>query len=164
MLRLVTSALIVSLVGAAAYAQTPAPALAPGQSAAPAKPRGAAMGMGMVVPRADANNDGKLTLDELEAAEHRGLISKLDINHDGVISKPEFKNLVDAATARGGEQAGKRMVALFLLLDTDKSGTISQAERDAATKRRFQMVDTNHDGWLSKAEVTASGQMRPRAN
>lgn len=160
--RLLFAALLAGLAVTAAQAQPQAQAPAPKASPTTGPAPGAAIRR--AAPSADANNDGKLTLAEMEAVEHRGLISRLDIDRNGGIDRAEFKNLVDFMTKRGGEAGGKQAAALFLVLDADKNGIITQAERDAATKRRFQMVDANHDGWLSKAEVAASGQMRPRAN
>ncbi len=115
-------------------------------------------------PDPDANKDGKVTLDELKAVEARGMISQLDADKDGMITRAEFKPLVDFAAQRGGEAGAKRTAGLFLVLDADKDGKITRAERDAATERRFKMVDSNHDGWLSKGEVLQTGQMRQRAN
>jgi hypothetical protein len=50
------------------------------------------------------------------------------------------------------------------MLDANKDNVISKAERDAATTRRFNSADTNHDGWLSKGELLMMRQqMRARA-
>ena len=105
-----------------------------------------------------------MTLDELNAVESRGAVSQLDLNRDGQITRAEFKPMVDFATQKGGEAAGKKAAGLFMVLDADKNVVVTKAEREAATARRFKMVDSNHDGWLSKGEVLQMGQMRQRAN
>jgi Ca2+-binding EF-hand superfamily protein len=49
---------------------------------------------------------------------------------------------------------------MFARLDANKDGVVTRAELDAMGSRRFEMADTNHDGWLSKGEVIL---MRQRA-
>ena len=38
-------------------------------------------------------------------------------------------------------------------LDVNKDGAVTLAEMGAMTQQRFDMADTNKDGWLSKGEL-----------
>jgi len=112
----------------------------------------------------DLDHDGKVTLAEVEQVETRGVLSRVDVNRDGKITRAEFKAFEDFARMRGGDAAVAHAHGLFTMLDTNKDGVVTLAERQAATKLRFEMVDTNHDGWLSKGEVLMLRQNRQRAN
>jgi Ca2+-binding EF-hand superfamily protein len=99
-----------------------------------------------------------------------GMLSRLDTNGDGVVTREEYNADVAARFAR---------------LDTDKDGKVTQAERDAARPggmamramtgdmtladmqaqagKRFERIDTNHDGKIDKAEAEAMmARMRDR--
>lgn len=75
-------------------------------------------------------------------------LSKLDTNHDGIITRAE-------ATA-GAE-------VLFNRLDANHDGKLDRADfellrqqkREAIRARIFALIDTNHDGVISKAEFLA---------
>jgi Ca2+-binding EF-hand superfamily protein len=41
----------------------------------------------------------------------------------------------------------------FAMLDANHDGVVTPAEMDRIGEQRFHMADTNHDGWLSKGEV-----------
>lgn len=111
----------------------------------------------------DLDRDGKVTLAEFKKVGGAGgFMSRLDANKDGKITKAEFQPMIDRAKAMGPEGAA-RATGMFAMLDTNKDGAISGAERDAATERRFNTADTNHDGWLSKGELLMMRQrMGPR--
>jgi hypothetical protein len=98
---------------------------------------------------ADANADGVLTRDEMEAARaarHAKMEAELDTNGDGVVSADERK----AGRAKFEEMWTKR-------LDTNRDGVVSPDERKAAHEKFREMWiarhDTNHDGALSADEV-----------
>jgi Ca2+-binding EF-hand superfamily protein len=109
----------------------------------------------------DKNNDGVLSATEFQAGQkhrqhkagkgrHRPTFAEMDINSDGALSKQEV---------------GKRLLANFDKVDSDNSGTLSEAELQAAHKNRqgkagkgeqrqnFAQMDKNSDGVLSKDEV-----------
>lgn len=108
-----------------------------------AAPQDRPMG-GDKLAKADANNDGVITKVEfLEDVDAR--FAKLDANKDGKISKEERPG--------GGEGRGGRMMGR---IDTDNDGTISLDEQRAQATRRFERIDTNGDGKLDQAERDAA--------
>jgi Ca2+-binding EF-hand superfamily protein len=115
---------------------------------------------------ADLDHDGKVTVSEFKKAQAERMISRLDTNKDGKISKAEMNAMQAMMGQRAGGAAGggDRMAAMFDKLDTNKDGVLSHAEIEAGAKRRFDMADTNHDGWLSKGELLTMRQNRGRAD
>jgi Ca2+-binding EF-hand superfamily protein len=103
----------------------------------------------------DANHDGRLTLDEIQAA-HRERAAQhfaaKDVNKDGKLTKDELPNMPDEVFAR---------------LDTNKDGALTPDELAAKAGRfqefaakRFQHEDTNGDGAITKDEVLAAADKR----
>lgn len=115
----------------------------------------------------DANRDGRLSADELRQARgqrgnrhggHRGDagIARLDANGDGRISRAEAA-------------ADPRLAGDFAQIDGNRDGDITrgelrawrerqrpqrEAERNQRFDERFAAADLNHDGKLSKLEVS----------
>ena len=46
--------------------------------------------------------------------------------------------------------------------DSNKDSVLSRAEMEVATQRRFEVGDTNRDGWLSKDELANMRKTRGR--
>lgn len=140
----------------------------------PAPPRGRGAGRGLPggnpgeflqrLREMDANDDGKISLDEVPAERReffRRLIQRLDRDGDGAVSLEEL-----AAAAR--ERAGGRPDAdggpadgppggpglLFGLLDTDGDGKLSAAEIAAAAEV-LGRLDRDGDGFVTIEELVA---------
>lgn len=109
----------------------------------------------------DADRDGKVTLAEFKAAHEARqtqMFARLDTNKDGKITQAEM----DAMPKRheGGGRHG-RGGGMLMRLDADKDGAVTKAEMSAMAERRFQMADSNKDGWLSQDEaLTMRHKMR----
>lgn len=110
--------------------------------------------------RQDANKDGQLSADELRAP--RG-------KHGGGRHGWRGRGGGGLAGAEGGPSA--MIDRMFERLDTNRDGTVTRAEADAAktqwAQRGEQMrtamlkrVDTNGDGAVSKAEAMAQADAR----
>ncbi len=97
----------------------------------------------------DINSDKKVTQSEFEfAAKER--FNAIDINRDQEVDKAEFKNW------RAKTQHSKKRYRLGKA-DVNADGQISEAEflhsRNRGTKRRFDLIDVNHDGNITRAEL-----------
>ncbi len=99
----------------------------------------------------DANGDGKITQDEMQARA-AARFSQADSDGDGAISRDEMM-------ARAMARAEKRVDRMMSRMDADNDGKVSQAEmqnmRDKRMGRMIKRMDTDGDGALSKEEFAA---------
>jgi hypothetical protein len=93
-----------------------------------------------------------------EEAEQRAqtIFEQLDANHDGVVTQDE----VDAFTKLmgGNPRMIARVTRLFAEADANHDGKITAAEAKIRADAAFDAADTNHDGILSPEERQASRQ------
>ena len=100
----------------------------------------------------DADSDGNLTMDELQA---RGAdrFAQSDTNGDGALSAEEL-------VARAVADAEARVARMITRLDADKDGSLQLAEMQprggAMFERMFERMDTDEDGVLSAEEFAAA--------
>lgn len=99
------------------------------------------------------------------------LFARLDANHDGFVTQDELQASAQAMHARMEQGAAQRGSKLFDRLDANHDGVVTEAEFNAAMARRSQQpsaphqaptwarlaarFDTNHDGQISRAEFDA---------
>ncbi len=96
----------------------------------------------------DTNNDGKVTLAEIEG-ELKRLTAGADVNGDGKLSADEFRR-------RGRWFLRLRTVSFFDMLDANGDGQISVAELTGPTGRWFKRQDENNDKALTGEEFNKS--------
>lgn len=106
----------------------------------------------------DTNGDG--IIDAQEIANASASLRKLDRNGDGQITEDEVR---PAMGGRGGQGDGQRgsngvgpdeMVARLMQFDRDGDGRLSKDELPERMAGLMARGDTNHDGFLSKEELT----------
>lgn len=157
----------------AAIAAVPA-AAAPAKAAQSAQPPTRAAltkGIDASFKTADTNGDGVLSVQEVSAAEAKGLqqrvgvarqrmeaeFGKLDTNKDGQLSKAEFM-----AAAPSGPTTAPNGANILAQVDKNKDGKVSLDEYRAPILSRFDAIDTNHDGTISNAERQAAAAKAKR--
>ena len=155
--RLLRSASAMLALGLAvpALAQPAPPAPAP--TAAPGGPGGMMM--------RDPFGDATISRKDAEA-QAAARFTTLDADKDGVLSPAE---LAAARPARPGGEArrpgrdGPRGGGMMRIMDANGDGKVSRDEFITGSLRRFDMMDADHDGQLTKAERQAAMEaMRAR--
>jgi len=116
----------------------------------------------------DANNDGQL--DQTDRAAHRQkkrtkMFDKLDADNDGSIARDEFMAFEGhGKRGRMGRHGGKghgrghHGMKMMKMADTNGDGAVSQAEFTAGASKRFNSIDANSDGQITKEERQAHHQ------
>ena len=103
----------------------------------------------------DTNHDGRIT-----SAEYAGVATKvfatLDADHDGNLSIGEMKAARQASGFDPGESTEKFMEDA----DADHDNRLTLGEFIAATNVRFDQLDINHDGFITRAEWTVGHPVR----
>ena len=107
----------------------------------------------------DANQDGKLSAEEIANA--ATALKTLDKNKDGVIDANELappRGPGGQGGAQGGAQGGRssQMVERIMARDTDGDGKVSREE--AGESRFFDRMDADSDGFVTKAEIENMAQ------
>jgi Ca2+-binding EF-hand superfamily protein len=108
----------------------------------------------------DTNGDGKISRAE-HAAGAQTMFAKMDANNDGIVtademnaSHPETKS----SKLKFWEKKDKEEMSAaekISVIDTNGDGRISRAEHEAGSEKMFTKMDTNDDGFLSREEFEA---------
>ncbi|MDV7141577.1 hypothetical protein R3X27_02665 [Tropicimonas sp. TH_r6] len=114
--------------------------------------------MGNALARWDANNDGRVTLTEIETG-RAALFRAYDSNGDGGLSAAEFDRITPKSNS--GRQAStlrSTQGALRTQIDTNGDGRVSQREYVAGARLWRDRLDSNGDGVLTAADFGRAGR------
>ncbi|MFW2588038.1 EF-hand domain-containing protein [Sagittula sp. SSi028] len=114
--------------------------------------------MEQMFEQADANNDGKITQEEMDAAAAQRF-ADADTNGDGKLSAEELVAQAEARQAeRENTRRAERTERMIARLDYDRDGLLSAEEMRAARPadgfaKMLERFDTDEDGALSQDEL-----------
>jgi Ca2+-binding EF-hand superfamily protein len=110
----------------------------------------------LLITQFDRDHDGNIDGNEWETGINDGFV-ELDHDRDGSISESEIDALVETLGDDIGRLGATAVVALIkkmlFTFDTNGDRNISKTEYDEGCSAIFKLLDTNHDGLLSKAEL-----------
>jgi Ca2+-binding EF-hand superfamily protein len=104
---------------------------------------------GAALDKADANHDGDITRDEFKAS-RAAQFARLDRNGDDVVTLSEFPHL-----AKSNRPKAQKLKAVIQYADRDGDGRVTRAEFVDGPSPLFDRADRNHDGRLSRDEAAA---------
>lgn len=104
---------------------------------------------GAALDKADANHDGYVTREEFKAS-RAAQFARLDRNGDGVATLSEFPRL-----AKSNRPKARTLKAVIIHADQDGDGRVTRAEFVDGPAPLFDRADRDHDGRLSRDEVAA---------
>ncbi|MBB1249006.1 EF-hand domain-containing protein [Rhizobium sp. G21] len=120
-----------------------------------------------MIKRLDADKDGKVSKQEMQAAMNATL-SVVDSNKDGFLSKQEVEAGKDALKAYRQKVKAEPnaapvkparlpngVIKHFDRIDANKDGKLSKEELDRVADRMFQRRDANKDGFITAQEFLA---------
>jgi Ca2+-binding EF-hand superfamily protein len=113
----------------------------------------------------DRDSDGRISLKE-SAGAALSLFQTIDSDQSQLISSAEMLEVAmkDTAALRISstvDQTAALVQSRFQVMDIDGDGEISLPEMLAVTETVFDAADSNSDGYVSKAELTALALKRP---
>jgi len=110
----------------------------------------------LVIKQFDTDHDSMIDINEWKNGSNEGF-DEIDTDHDGFITESEIDALVDPLSEEFPRIAATACVALIkkvlLTFDTDGDHRVSKAEYEKGCADLFKLLDANHDGVLTKAEI-----------
>ena len=100
----------------------------------------------------DTNGDGKLSREE-DAAVAARMFKTMDTNGDRKVTATEMAAAYLKTTGEKMPKGAASAAEVIKTIDTNGDGVLSADEHAAVARAMFAAMDTNHDGYLSKAEV-----------
>jgi Ca2+-binding EF-hand superfamily protein len=102
----------------------------------------------------DDDDDGRVDFGEY-AASATGKFVTMDIDGNGLVTPAEM----DARHAALGRTPPIASVEVIKSVDTDGDGMLAQWENEAIARREFDALDSDHDGFISRAEARAQQRL-----
>ena len=102
----------------------------------------------------DANGDGKISVDEHVAAATR-MFEAMDTNADGKVTAAEMTAAHQKVTGKKAQKADLTAAEKIKVVDIDGDGVLILDEHTAGARSMFEKMDSDKDGYPSKAELKA---------
>jgi Ca2+-binding EF-hand superfamily protein len=102
----------------------------------------------------DDDDDGRIDFGEY-AASATGQFVTMDGDGNGLVTPAEM----DAHRAALGRIAKVSSADVIKPVDSDGDGMLAQWENEAIARREFDALDSDHDGYISRAEARAQRQL-----
>jgi hypothetical protein len=102
----------------------------------------------------DLDGDGRLTPNE-HAAGARRMFVEMDANGDGKVTGAEMDAAQERVTGRKAGPSDMSSADKIKVVDADGDGILTADEHATASRTMFEKMDTNKDGFVSKAEFAA---------
>ena len=101
----------------------------------------------------DDDDDGRIDFGEY-AANATGKFVTMDGDGNGLVTPAEM----DAHRAALGRMSRVPSIDVIKSVDSDGDGMLAQWENEAIARREFDALDTDRDGYISRAEARAQRQ------
>ena len=102
----------------------------------------------------DANHDGRISPDE-HAAAAKGMFAVMDANKDGRVTAAEMDAAHARVTGRKAKAGDMPAADKIKVVDKDGDGVLTADEHAAGSRSMFAAMDTDKDGAISEAELSA---------
>lgn len=102
----------------------------------------------------DTNGDGRLSPDE-HAAGAKKMFDTMDANKDGTVTSGEMDAAHEKVTGKKATKADMSSAEKIKVVDTNGDGMLTADEHAVGSKKMFDKMDTDKDGFVSKAELEA---------
>jgi Ca2+-binding EF-hand superfamily protein len=102
----------------------------------------------------DTNGDGKISPDEHATATGQ-MFEKMDANGDNKVTAAEMTAAHQKITGKKAEKGEMTAVEKIKMMDTNGDSVLTVEEYTAGAQSMFAQMDTDHDGYLTKAEMKA---------
>jgi len=102
----------------------------------------------------DLDGDGRLTPAE-HAAGARRMFVAMDANGDGKVTAAEMDAAQEKITGRKAGPSDMSSADKIKVVDADGDGILTADEHATASRAMFEKMDTDKDGFVSKAEFAA---------
>jgi Ca2+-binding EF-hand superfamily protein len=102
----------------------------------------------------DTDGDGRITRTEHAVVAQR-IFDQLDSNADGLITTVEMEARKDSKMGAWDKNEGLSAAEKVAEIDENLDGQVSQGEHEAGIALIFGRLDTDNDGYLSRAECEA---------
>jgi Ca2+-binding EF-hand superfamily protein len=111
---------------------------------------------GLIIKQFDRDHDSQIDVNEWQNGCNEGF-DEVDTDHDGFISEGEIDALAEPLSEEMTKLGAAACVVLIkkilFTFDTDGDHRISKAEYEKGCAALFKLLDENHDGVLTSAEI-----------